>query len=65
MRTISGRILTTLISSDIPKEFFFPDPTEKELIAQYPEQAPSASQWDKKFSNYLDVIWDKIAGTEK
>ncbi|OBT77854.1 hypothetical protein VF21_03280 [Pseudogymnoascus sp. 05NY08] len=65
LRTISGRILTTLTSSDIiPKEWLFPAQTEKELIAQYPEQAPSASQWDKRFSSYLDNIWDKIAGTE-
>ncbi|OBT90127.1 hypothetical protein VE02_00898 [Pseudogymnoascus sp. 03VT05] len=65
LRTISGRILTTLTSSDIiPKEWLFPAQTEKELIAQYPEQAPSASQWDKRFSSYLDNIWDKIVGTE-
>ncbi|OAF56728.2 hypothetical protein VC83_06926 [Pseudogymnoascus destructans] len=65
LRTLSGRILTTLTSSDIiPKEWLFPVETEKEFISQYPEQAPSASQWDKRFSSYLDDIWDKIAGTE-
>ncbi|KAL5345570.1 hypothetical protein ACLOAV_009321 [Pseudogymnoascus australis] len=65
MRIISGRILTTLIGSDIlQKELLFPDQTEKGLIAQYPEQAPSASQWDKRFSSYLDDIWGKISGTE-
>ncbi|OBT53722.1 hypothetical protein VE04_05442 [Pseudogymnoascus sp. 24MN13] len=65
LRTLSGRILTTLTASDIiPKEWLFPVETDKEIIAQYPEQAPSASQWDKRFSSYLDDIWDKIAGTE-
>lgn len=66
MRIISGRILSTLIGSDIlQKELLFPDQTEKGLIAQYPEQAPSASQWDKRFSSYLDDIWGKISGNEK
>jgi hypothetical protein len=66
LRTLSGRILTTLTASDIiPKEWLFPVETDKDIIAQYPEQAPSASQWDKRFSSYLDDIWDKIAGTEK
>ncbi|OBT70100.1 hypothetical protein VE03_00409 [Pseudogymnoascus sp. 23342-1-I1] len=65
LRTISGRILTTLTDSDIlQKELLFPEQTEKDLIAQYPEQAPSASQWDKRFSSYLDNIWGRISGTE-
>jgi hypothetical protein len=66
LRTLSGRILTTLTSSDIiPKEWLFPVETEQEFIAQYPEQAPSASQWDKRFSSYLDDIWEKVKGPEK
>ncbi|KFY65210.1 hypothetical protein V497_01469 [Pseudogymnoascus sp. VKM F-4516 (FW-969)] len=65
LRTISGRVLTTLTDPDVlRKDCLFPSQTEKELIAKYPEQAPSASQWDKKFSSYIDDIWDKIADTE-
>ncbi|KFY45151.1 hypothetical protein V494_01118 [Pseudogymnoascus sp. VKM F-4513 (FW-928)] len=48
MRTMSARVLTTLtVSGIVEKESLFPEKTEKELIAQYPEQGPSASQWDK------------------
>jgi hypothetical protein len=58
--------LTTLTNPDVlKKDCLFPSQTEKELIAKYPEQAPSASQWDKKFSSYLDDIWERIADTEK
>lgn len=65
LRTISGRILTTLIASNIPTNNFFPQNTDLELITCYPEPALSASQWDKTFQNYLDKIWDKISDIEK
>ncbi|KFY15339.1 hypothetical protein V492_02054 [Pseudogymnoascus sp. VKM F-4246] len=65
MRTMSARVLTTLtVSGIVEKESLFPEKTEKELIAQYPEQGPSASQWDKSFSSYLDGIWGKISNSE-
>lgn len=57
--------MTLVSSSIIEKELLFPEQTEKGLISQYPEQAPSASQWDKRFSSYLDDIWDRIASAEK
>ncbi|KFY21160.1 hypothetical protein V491_03114 [Pseudogymnoascus sp. VKM F-3775] len=65
LRNLSGRVLMTLTSSGvIEKELLFPQQTEKGLISQYPEQVPSASQWDKRFSSYLDDIWDRIASAE-
>lgn len=57
--------MTLTSSGVIEKELLFPQQTEKGLISQYPEQVPSASQWDKRFSSYLDDIWDRIASAEK
>jgi hypothetical protein len=65
LRTIAGRILTALVASDIPTNNFFPEDSDKELSALYPQSTPSVSQWDKNFQSYIDDIWSKIEDSDE
>lgn len=49
-----------MLAADRPIKEFFPPGTTDKLFEKYPGPAQSASQWDKKFQEYLDEIWDEF-----
>lgn len=61
LRAVAGQIIANLVSSGHPVEKYFPSETAPKLFKNYPTPAPSASQWDKSFQEYVDGVWDEVA----